>query len=1651
MKLRKLLPKIVLRVGLATIMLLSLVPFEQATEVVAAPLAATPTTSTLKIKVVSARTEPRFKNGTNGGVTKGATVTNYKFIINKDNAGDPNQARSPKCSPSTNTNYPDGCNWPSIHTIEGSAPVVTQGDNTDLDANKGLNLPNGKYLISILADGYKIDGAHFTIPLQAPGLVEVPVQPFPLPLGTVQLQVFEDIGQTNGQFDIPDEHGLAGFQGHLSDVLGEVTNDWFGNPICTTYLKQNGQIILDPATGKPTIDVVGGKCLSGTDGVVKIENLGPNRYTATVVPPNGQTWIQTTTLEGNHDYDVWTQEGATGFDTETIGPGAEKVPSIPFGYVKPTQLPAGSNGKITGSMIGVKIYVPPTGGLVFNGTNGDASGTKLDKPIARPWVALTDLNRGDAMVYAGLGKTDGSGAFQIDNVPDGDYSLTLWDQDQDYLLETLNVTVANGQTTNVGVREMAGWWTVYEGKVCIDQNNNGKCDPGEPGIPNQDVVLKTRANSVQERGIATAKTDLTGHYIFREAYPLSSWLVMEYYNQRFKTSGVTFQADNQPTETTLLGSGVDVSVFPVIGLSGRLDWAVKPYAAGTNGGIVGTVTYDTTRNETDARFSVTEAYQPGIPGLNVNLYAPAKDRNGNYIINADGSYRKGRLLNQYKTENWNRPTNCTARDISGKPFPQSVLPPATGDHDCLESPMMGVQFQADFSTVNGNYGFTTVWQYDSDGELVVDNNEKPVEVDMPAGDYLVEVQIPKDNTALHHPLYQVTKEEDVNVFTGDTFTPQQPPPPCAGANHTVHVTNPDFLAIGGSPFEGQQKPLCNMKLVTVQNGSSIAPNFNLFTPVPLPGRFWGLINDDLNLSTSPQDILFGEKRGLANVPVGLYDFTNRHVLTVDSDPNGFFEVLMPSTSSYNCPLPAGPCPSVYRMVGNDPGQPNALNFNYNPQYRTISASFEMWPGLIIPADLAPVLNGSVVQNPNTTPAQQNQAVTCALATNTPQIFAVSKPYAKTSDNLATRTITISGTGFGASQGTGQVKLGSTILTVVPGSWKDGEIKVIVPPTLAAGTHQLEVTAGNKQVTTNGLTFHMLGTGYDPTVYEVGPGRTYSTIQSAVEAGSNMAQALVVVYPGQGRIPINLDGTGTYNANGAYFENVVLHSPIKLQGVGPGGIRSDKTTVNGSIIDGLGFGDETYADNWRTFVSGLHWSGNQTIYEGSVITVLAQSTGPTAFGAAYKGAIDGFAITGGEQLGTPNKVNSLPGGVVSTQGGGIFVNAFARNLQITNNILRSNGGSYGGAIRLGTPFVPDNQNDSVRVSNNRILANGGTNLAGGIGIFNGANGYSIDNNDICGNYSAEYGGGISHSGYSPNGSIHHNRIYFNTSYDEGAGIMIAGELPANTDTLSKGSGPVNIYNNYIEANLANDDGGGIRLLMAGNYPINIYNNMITNNVSTHEGGAIALDDAPAVSIYNNTIMKNITTATAATSNGQPAPAGISTAANSTLLQATIPGSALFSDPILFNNILWDNRAGKWDGINYKLTGIGLSGDATPINYWDLGVADNTGLLSPTNSVLKQSGGYNASSTNKVGADPRVRSLYNTSVAVFPWRTNPTFASATIVALELPANLLGDYHLATTGSPAYNAGATSKTSVNAPKTDIDGDVRKNGPDIGADEFK
>ncbi len=110
---------------------------------------------------------------------RGDAITKYKWMINEDDTGNPGTSANPltnKCLPSRaasttstgaapdETTYADSCPWPSTRQTAGWAKIVAQGDQTDLERAQALtDLPDGKYLISVTADDYKIDGAHFTV------------------------------------------------------------------------------------------------------------------------------------------------------------------------------------------------------------------------------------------------------------------------------------------------------------------------------------------------------------------------------------------------------------------------------------------------------------------------------------------------------------------------------------------------------------------------------------------------------------------------------------------------------------------------------------------------------------------------------------------------------------------------------------------------------------------------------------------------------------------------------------------------------------------------------------------------------------------------------------------------------------------------------------------------------------------------------------------------------------------------------------------------------------------------------------------------------------------------------------------------------------------------------------------------------------------------------------------------------------------------------------------------------------------------------------------------------------------------------------------------------------------------------------------------
>ncbi|HEY0518314.1 MAG TPA: hypothetical protein VGC84_02385, partial [Ilumatobacteraceae bacterium] len=1396
----------------------------------------------------------------NTGVLKGDRIDEFKWLVNEDDStGDPSftKANIANCLPARakptaleaasnpvlamystagDGNLAD-CQWPSVHDSSGHSTVIASGDQTTTDKLAHLaSRGDHKYLISVTAGGFKIDGVHFEVHGGAVYSVNeevgkdfiVRMNPLPKKTNTIRVHVFNDNASTNSQWDGQTETlvtcdaatpqqvatncggstdpnrvadpstDMSGFSVSIKDVLADTTTDVYGNPLCTQYQTDRfGNILLnDDGSPNPIVFADGGAAggaLSGTDstclsdhyGDIVIPNMGPNRYAVTVVPPdprthNGDTWVRTTTLEGGHDWDAWLIEGIDGYDTE-LTVGGERVPPVVAGFVKLTNndqkwadaeaggknsaaerayydasrgfLGGSGTGELTGRLMVGRAYIGSGGGAPLAGTN--LANAKADGPIEDGVVSVSCIATcnapTDSLVWAGRARADGT--FDVNHLQTGDYVVAFWDETQDYILAVMQYSVTSSpdptvNVTDVGDVLLPGWFTSLKGVVFNDLNGNGARDAGEPGIPDFVLGQRTRGNSLGDQGQVTAVTNDKGEYDMGEGYPLGQYLILEAYNPRYKNTGYTYTSDNDPVPHTVSSSQVDIAFNPVIGLTGTVDWGVQAYGTGSdywsgdtstpapkneNGGIVGTVTYDTTRNEFDPAYSAQEDYQPGVSGISMQLWKTAKNASGDLIKTATGAVQQYGVggcprpdqlrgtnavvdgqackpFDYYVTESFQRPVGCKALDINGNHLEgELALPdaPATVDYshnpdvpgltaqqsaDCLDSPMESMQIGGN-GTVDGNYALTSLIKPETLAaapaggaalEAVYADSQNNPDASMPldSGDYIVEAVNPIDtvnDTSTTDPnmggytaggtpkrLYRFTDETSINVMTGDTYVPQggyaatgdpgggsygltvNASSPirydhnslgagtvalCAGSLWTVpdvgagqDAINPDLNAAGGNPFAGREMPICDAKLVTVAGGRSMPAGFSMFTDVPIPTKFYGLVNDDLNVNTDRRSVLLGEVAPASNVPVGVYDENGNWKLTAHSDVNGFYEVLLPSTDTYNCPLPAGPCPNVYRLVGNDPGDLAHRNADYNPQFRTIATEFQAWPGVVHPVDQAPTHNGITIEGPA---AQFGALSLCKLADNNPTLFAIDRPYYDPAID-ASHNFVINGIGFGASPGVLQLG-GTTVTGANLVAWNDKQITFTVPEAVTPGPYQLSITNTTSGLSTvNGLTFHRLSpnSGIGSTaylkradVYEVTPaintdnpgtrrftpvhdawdaatntpvgffgadvngvsvGNPNNTganspngraIQRAVQAAYNSSNngnnpKLVVIYPNTAA------NYSAHNAFAAYFENVVLHGKVKLQGVGPGGARSNTDIVYGTNIDASSFWSAT---------------------------------------------------------------------------------------------------------------------------------------------------------------------------------------------------------------------------------------------------------------------------------------------------------------------------------------------------------------------------------------------------------------------------------------------------------------------------------------------
>ncbi len=611
-----------------------------------------------------------------------------------------------------------------------------------------------------------------------------------------------------------------------------------------------------------------------------------------------------------------------------------------------------------------------------------------------------------------------------------------------------------------------------------------------------------------------------------------------------------------------------------------------------------------------------------------------------------------------------------------------------------------------------------------------------------------------------------------------------------------------------------------------------------------------------------------------------------------------------------------------------------------------------------------------------------------------------------------------------------VKLGNTTLGIQ--SWTDAQIVATVPA--AAATGELSIIAGNGKTSVDTVTVTIetkVPTYVNPPAPTAGtPEGLAHPIQDAIDAAR--PGALIIL---NGGVTASVSAPNTpcgskltpastncLPSAANYPELVIMWKPVRLQGVGAPSVIINATKYPTQKLElwrnrintlfGLDSAGNTLPGTPQADpLPGQEITGGIVLLEPSVlgteegagITVTSknipdrngrhQCSAPPATDSNFLCApsrIDGVSITGGDA------------------GGGIYVNGWAHNLEIANNRVYGNAGTFTGGVRIGQPYLegqsglgPFGYDANVKVHHNSITENGTVEAnngqggaGGGLSMCSGTDNYHVNYNFICGNFALGDGGGVGHIGLSWNGDISNNWILFNQTFNQssttsGGGLAIEGE-PSTTGTLSLGSGNVSVDSNLIQGNDAEGGlGAGVRLQdVNGNdvdtnsnspnlwWKVSLTNNIIVNNVAGWAGGGISLYNTANSQIVNNTVTSNDATATAgpvialnATPNvpsthSDSQPAGIVTEAHSAALRSAFGNgvsSSLtrFSNPLLENNIIWRNRS-----FHINISGSGAnpgtpatialipalaapaSAGACPSGaaYWDLGVLGDASVTS-----------------------------------------------------------------------------------------------------------
>ncbi len=543
---------------------------------------------------------------------------------------------------------------------------------------------------------------------------------------------------------------------------------------------------------------------------------------------------------------------------------------------------------------------------------------------------------------------------------------------------------------------------------------------------------------------------------------------------------------------------------------------------------------------------------------------------------------------------------------------------------------------------------------------------------------------------------------------------------------------------------------------------------------------------------------------------------------------------------------------------------------------------------------------------------------------------------------------------------------------------------------------------------------------------------FSASDGTVEATGTPAQDSIVTLLVNAR-RVSCGGTGDYDYTS-------LQAAIDDADNGDTILLASGTCTENITIDNKDVTIMSSAGSGSTFINGNAAGRTFTITNGSDIVLNGVTVQNGYISSGYGG---GIYISDS----SPTIVNSLVTGNHSQYAGAIYVTGASSTVTITDTTVSSNTSSlHGPGIYL--------LNGGSAVISGSTISNNSTPIGSGGGICMGASidaSLSISDSTISGNSVSSLGGGISigASGGTVSLNIDGSTISGNSS-QQGGGIYITDTGATFTGTISDST---------FSSNSSTLNGGAMTLLALDS--MTITGSTFSDNTSVSGGGIHVGNGAGNIfTISDSTIRDNNSTGSGY-GGGLRLGGGTATIERCFFIgNSSRQGGGLYiagnTTASIISCAVAGNSAYSFDGGGFFLSGqdavlvadivnCTISGNDAATSGGGVSVAyDATATVTVTNSIIYDNGGSNqingavTVSYSDIGEDGYSG---NNNINVDPLFVDPR-------SYSLVPTSEGDYHLQAS-SQALNSG----TSVGAPDSDIDNDIRPNGTgyDMGADEIK